>query len=79
MAGLIEPAAELERLEKRRRKAETDSAKLTAKLDNAEFAKNAPADIVAKDRQRIQELRTEITQLSAQISRVRSLKDRTGS
>jgi valyl-tRNA synthetase len=74
MAGLIEPAAELERLSKRLRKSETDLAKLTAKLGNADFAKNAPPDIVAKDRQRIEELRTEITQLGAQSSRVRSLE-----
>ena len=75
MAGLIEPAAELERLSKRLRKAETDSSKLTAKLNNADFAKNAPPDIVAKDRQRIDELKTEIMQLTAQLARVRELKD----
>jgi valyl-tRNA synthetase len=75
MAGLIEPAAELERLSKRLRKAETDSSKLTAKLNNADFAKNAPPDIVAKDRQRIDELKTEIMQLTAQMARVRELKD----
>jgi len=73
MAGLIEPAAELERLSKRLRKAEVDLGKLTAKLENADFAKNAPSDIVAKDRLRIEELRIEIAQLSAQISRVRGL------
>jgi valyl-tRNA synthetase len=75
MAGLIEPAAELERLSKRLRKAETDHSKLTSKLHNADFAKNAPPDIVAKDRQRIDELKTEITQLTAQMARVRKLKD----
>ena len=74
MAGLIEPAAELERLEKRKRKAEVDLAKISAKLDNAEFAKNAPPDIVAKDRQRMVELRIEIAQLTAQIARVRGLE-----
>jgi valyl-tRNA synthetase len=75
MAGLIEPEAELERLSKRKRKAETDLAKLTAKLDNAEFAKNAPPDIVAKDRHRIEELKIETAQLGAQMARVRQLKD----
>jgi valyl-tRNA synthetase len=72
---LIEPDAELERLGKRLRKAEADSGKLTAKLSNADFAKNAPPDIVAKDRQRIDELEIEITQLSTQMARVRKLKD----
>jgi valyl-tRNA synthetase len=74
MAGLIDPAAELERLSKRKRKAETDLGKLTAKLDNADFAKNAPPDIVAKDRLRIDELKTEITQLTTQTARVHQLK-----
>jgi valyl-tRNA synthetase len=74
MAGLIDPAAELERLLKRQRKAESDLAKLGAKLSNAEFAKNAPQDIIAKDRQRLTELEREIAQLSAQIARVSGLK-----
>jgi valyl-tRNA synthetase len=76
MAGLIEPEAELERLSKRLRKAEVDSSKMDAKLSNADFARNAPPEIVAKDQQRVAELRTEIAQLSAQIARVRRLKDR---
>jgi len=75
MAGLIDPTAELDRLAKRLRKAEADLHRLEAKLANGQFAKNAPADIVAKDQQRIAELRTEIAQLSAQTARVRKLKD----
>ena len=70
---LASSLAELERLAKRQRKAETDCAKLQAKLANAEFAANAPAEVVAKDRARLAELRTEIDQLSAQIARVRRL------
>ena len=75
MKGLIDPAAELDRLAKRLRKAEIDLSKLESKLSNSQFAKNAPADIVAKDQQRLEELRTEIGQLSAQTARVRKLKD----
>jgi len=75
MKGLIDPAAELERLAKRLRKAEIDLSKLEAKLGNSQFAQNAPPDIVAKDQQRLEELRTEIGQLSAQTARVRQLKD----
>ena len=75
MKGLIEPDAELERLAKRLRKAEIDLSKLETKLGNSQFAKNAPPDIVAKDQQRLEELRTEIGQLSAQTARVRKLKD----
>ena len=73
MAGLIDPAAELERLSKRLRKAEGDLDKLGAKLSNSAFAQNAPADIVAKDQQRLAELKVETAQLTAQIARVRSM------
>jgi valyl-tRNA synthetase len=75
MAGLIEPTAELERLGKRQRKVEADLAKLEGKLANAEFARNAPADVVAKDRARLAELRTELGQLGAQIARVDALRN----
>jgi valyl-tRNA synthetase len=75
MKGLIDPVAELDRLAKRLRKAEIDMSKLEAKLGNSQFAKNAPPDIVAKDQQRLEELRTEIGQLSAQTARVTKLKN----
>jgi valyl-tRNA synthetase len=73
MQGLIDPTAELERLDKRRRKAEADLGRLAAKLDNPDFAKNAPPEVVAKDEQRRTELSAEIGQLQAQIARVRRL------
>jgi len=73
MAGLIEPQAELERLEKRRRRAQGDQHKLEAKLANAEFVRNAPPEIIAKDRARLAELSTELEQLGAQQGRVTAL------
>jgi valyl-tRNA synthetase len=74
MKGLIDPTAELDRLGKRLRKSEIDLSKLEAKLGNSQFAANAPPEIVAKDQQRLEELRTEIGQLSAQTVRVTKLK-----
>jgi valyl-tRNA synthetase len=76
MAGLIDPEAELARLSKRRAKADADLKRLEGKWANGEFAKNAPAEVVAKDQQRLAELRTEIGQLAAQIARVTALKSR---
>jgi valyl-tRNA synthetase len=73
MAGLIDPRAELDRLAKRQRRAETDFGKLDAKLANVDFAKNAPAEVVAKDQARLSELRTEIDQLARQAARVNAL------
>jgi valyl-tRNA synthetase len=75
MAGLIDPNAELERLAKHQRRATADLAKLQTKLANGDFAKNAPPEVVAKDQQRLSELRTEIEQLAAQIARVKKLLD----
>jgi valyl-tRNA synthetase len=75
MAGLIDPAAELARLSKQQHKADADLRKMESKLSNAEFAKNAPAEVVAKDQQRLSELRTELGLLAAQIARVAALKD----
>jgi valyl-tRNA synthetase len=74
MAGVIDPKAELDRLTKRLRKAEIELHKLEGKLANADFARNAPADVVAKDRVRLAELRTELRLLTAQIARVDALR-----
>jgi valyl-tRNA synthetase len=75
MAGLIDPDAELARLTRRQGKAEADLRKMEIKVGNPHYAENAPPDIMAKDRQRLAELRTEIGQLAAQIARVARLKD----
>ena len=74
MAGLIDPQAELDRLAKRQRRAETEFGKLQAKLANGDFAKNAPAEVVAKDRLRLAELAAEIDQLGRQVARVHALR-----
>jgi valyl-tRNA synthetase len=74
MAGLIDPKAELDRLAKRQRRAETEFGKLQVKLANGDFARNAPADVVAKDQGRLSELRSEIDQLAKQVARVNALQ-----
>ena len=74
MAGLIDPAAEIERLARRLRKSEGELAKLEAKLAKPDFAANAPADIVAKDHARRAELAAEIGRLRAQSARVDALR-----
>lgn len=76
MAGLIDPAAELARLSRQQNKTDIDLKKMESKLNNAEFARNAPVEVVAKDQQRLAELRTEIGQLAAQIAKVTALKGR---
>jgi valyl-tRNA synthetase len=73
MAGVIEPQSELERLAKRLSKAQIDLGKVAAKLANADFARNAPPDVVEKDGVRLTQLRVEIGQLTAQMARVKAL------
>jgi valyl-tRNA synthetase len=74
MAGLIDPQAEIERLTKRQRRADAELNKLQSKLANGDFAKNAPAEVIAKDQLRLAELRTETDQLAAQIVRVNAMR-----
>ncbi len=75
MKGLIDAAAEADRLDKLIAKAQQDVAKMRAKLSNENFVRNAPADVVAKDREREAELERTIVGLSAQLQRVRGLLD----
>jgi len=73
MAGLIDVAAEIERLSKLLAKSNQDLAKMRARLSNESFVRNAPADVVAKDRERESELERTITGLGAQLERLRGL------
>jgi valyl-tRNA synthetase len=74
MAGLIDPVAELARLSRRHAKVQADLTKIQSKLENAEFAKNAPPEVVAKDHERLAELRLELRQLEEQVARVSRLQ-----
>ena len=74
MAGLIDVAAELARLEKRRGKLEQELAKAGAKLGNDNFVRNAPAEVVAQEQERVLEFKRELAQLAEQHERVASLR-----
>ena len=73
MAGLIDPAAEVERLSRRIAKARQDLAKARAKLANEEFVRNAPAEVVAAERARDAELEPLVARLETHLTRVRAL------
>ncbi len=74
MAGLIDVDAEFARLDKRRSKLEQELARATAKLGNENFVRNAPADVVAQERERIEGFKRELAQLAEQHERVASLR-----
>ena len=74
MAGLIDVAAERDRLDKRLAKARSDLAKCQAKLANAEFVANAPAEVIAKERARVAAFERDIGQIEAQLKLIAALR-----
>jgi valyl-tRNA synthetase len=74
MSGLIDVDAELARLGKRRSKLEQELARASAKLGNENFVRNAPADVVTQERERLEGFKRELAQVSEQHERVASLR-----
>ncbi|HTV79451.1 MAG TPA: valine--tRNA ligase [Steroidobacteraceae bacterium] len=75
MAGLIDAAAETDRLTKRLAKASQDLAKTRAKLASDTFVRNAPEAVVKAERERETEQLRLVDGLQAQIDRMRGLGD----
>ncbi len=73
LAGLIDAAAEADRLSKLIAKAQQDLSKMSAKLSNESFVRNAPEEVVAKDRERVAELERAVAGMTAQLERIRGL------
>jgi valyl-tRNA synthetase len=74
MAGLIDADAEIDRLTKSIAKIRDNHGKISKKLSNENFVKNAPPEVVTQDRERIAEFDRQLASLEAQLARVRSLK-----
>jgi valyl-tRNA synthetase len=74
MAGLIEPASELARLEKRLQKVEQEFARAAAKLENGNFVNHAPAEVVAQERSRLVDFDRSRAGLRRQLEQVRALE-----
>ena len=73
MAGLIDAGAEAERIGKQMLKARQDLSKTQQKLANENFVRNAPPEVVEAERARVAELERTVTNLTAQLERVRLL------
>jgi valyl-tRNA synthetase len=73
LAGLIDAAAEIDRLTKLIKKNESDIGKLRGKLGNESFLKNAKPELVAADRAKLAELAAQNEGLGKQLERVRQL------
>jgi valyl-tRNA synthetase len=73
MAGLIDAAAEAERLGKLLTKARQELAKTHSKLSNENFVRNAPAEVVEQERGRQADFERQVTSITAQLERIRGM------
>jgi valyl-tRNA synthetase len=73
MAGLIDPASELQRLQKRVVKLEAELKSFRGKLANENFVRNAPPEVVEQEQQRVADRERTRTGLMRQIEQVRRL------
>jgi len=73
MEGLIDAAAELERLGKLLARASHDLGKTRGKLADESFVRHAPSTVVASERQRAADLERTVSGLRAQLERVQAL------
>jgi valyl-tRNA synthetase len=70
LAGVIDIAAERVRLAKERDKAMGEARKIAQKLDNADFVKRAPDDVVEENRERLAAAQADIARLDAALQRI---------
>ncbi|CAB0151958.1 Valine--tRNA ligase [Pseudidiomarina piscicola] len=73
MAGLIDTAAELARLDKAIDKAEKEVSIFSRKLTNENFVSRAPEDVIAKEREKLQSAEETLQQLQLQRAKIAAL------
>jgi valyl-tRNA synthetase len=73
LADLIDPQEELARLEKELEKRRKNSDSIAKKLENENFVDRAPAEVVQKEQERLEESNTSIEKLEEQYQRILKL------
>lgn len=73
MAGLIDKDAELARLNKEIDKLQRELEKVQSKLGNENFVGKAPAEVVAKERERMADMEATLGKLSQQCTTIKAL------
>ena len=71
MAGLIDVNAEVARLEKQLKKLDGEIKGLSGKLDNPGFTDKAPAEVVERERGRLQDAQAQFTKITVTISELK--------
>ena len=74
LAGLIDVAAELERLHKELDNARGDLSRVEGKLANGSFVERAPADVVEREREKQRDAKAAIAQLEERIAALEDLQ-----
>ena len=73
MKGLIDPTAELNRLNKVRDKLQTQADAINKKLSNDNFIAKAPAQVVEAERAKLSELQGQLAEVEKQVGALQSL------
>jgi len=73
LADLIDPEAELERLEKELNKLKNNKERIQEKLENKNFIERAPKDVIDKERKRLDEAVTATATLEKQYNFIKNL------
>ncbi|MDX1380208.1 MAG: class I tRNA ligase family protein, partial [Xanthomonadales bacterium] len=75
LEGLVDVDAELERIARQLERERADLDRSRAKLANERFVDNAPADVVAQERERLDRHTASVEQLEAHRERIARLRD----
>jgi valyl-tRNA synthetase len=73
LKGLVDIQAEVDRLARELDKLAKEAERLESKLGNESFVARAPADVVAKEKEKLAESQQAIQQLSEQMQRMKAL------
>ncbi len=73
LADLIDKKEESERLAREITKLEKEIKSVLGKLDNPNFVDRAPADVVTKERARLEEIQSSLTKLKNQLEKIAAL------
>ena len=73
MAGLIDKDAELARLDKEIQRISKDLPRIVGKLENPAFVDKAPAEVIAKEREKLNELQSSLKNLQLQFEKIKAL------
>jgi valyl-tRNA synthetase len=73
LGGLIDAEAEIKRLEKEEKNLEKDYKILSGKLNNANYLKKAPLDVIEKDKHKCEEIVIKLEEVKKSIKRLKKL------